>query len=186
MSATLKKAVVKFIGTKPLLFDRYGGTNDSKLELIDKVYWSKDGFAVMPQINIYSALSAENTKSVAKMFFGKRAKAIGLSINNSLNIVEPYPFIFKDGERIHRDDFEKHFTKATHVARINKSGTAIPNPKERPCLDTPWEIQFNLEFVSTLELTWEVMKQCFEYCGMIGLGTYRPLYGGFKTEIAAG
>jgi len=183
MSASLKKASVRFIGTKPLLFDRYGGTNDSKLELIEKVYWSKEGFAVMPQINIYSALSAENTKSVAKMFFGKKAKSIGMSINNSLNIVQPYPLILKDGKKIAKDDFEKQFTKAFHVARINKSGTAIPNPKERPMLDTPWEVFFDVEFVSTLDLTWEVMKQCFDFCGMIGLGTYRPLYGGFRTEI---
>lgn len=182
MSKKLKTANVTFKGIKPLLFDRYGGSNESKLEPIDKVYW-RDGIAVMPQINIYSALSAENTKSVAKMFFGKKAKPIGMAINNCLIIDQAYIPITQNGKQVKYEEFEKKFEILHHVARINKAGTAIPNPKERPCLDTPWEINFGVQFIPSGDLTWDVMQQCFDYAGVIGLGTYRPLYGGYQVTV---
>jgi len=184
MSVKLKTATVTFKGQKSLLFDRYTGSNEAKPEPIDKVYWH-NGVAVMPQINIYSALSAENTKSVAKMFYGKKAKPIGMAINNCLIIDQEFIPILHKGEQITEDAFEDHFEVVQHVARINKSGTAIPNPKERPCLSPPWEMQFSIKFLpSGGDLTWEVMQQCFDYAGVIGLGTYRPLYGGFTVKIA--
>lgn len=186
MSIKLRKASVKFVGCKPLLFDRYTGSNEAKPEPVDKVYWHKSGedvLAYMPQINIYSALSAENTKSVAKMYFGKKAKPIGMAINNSL-VIDTHPILItQHGQPVRQQDFDSAFTVEHHVARINKSGTAIPNPKERPCLETPWELNFDIRFSPSGELTWEVMQQCFDYCGIIGLGTYRPLYGGFRVEV---
>lgn len=183
MSIKLKTATVRFTGVKPLLFDRYPGSNQAKLEPVDKVYWSKDGKAVIPAINVYSALSAENTKSVTKMFFGKQAKPIGMAIQNGLVIQDHEIPITKKGDPVLRDDFDKHFEVIEHVARINKSGTAVPNPKERPMLDVPWEIEFAIQFLPSGELTWDVMCQCFDFCGVIGLGTYRPLFGGFTVHI---
>jgi hypothetical protein len=106
-----------------------------------------------------------------------------MAINNGLVINERFIPILKNGQAIHKDDFETHFEVVEHVARINKSGTAIPNPKERPMLDTPWTMEFGIQFIPNGELTWDVMQQCFEYCGVIGLGTYRPLYGGFDVSI---
>lgn len=183
MSKKLITASVTFEGVKPLLFDRYTGSNEAKPEPIEKVYWH-DGIAVMPQINIYSALSAENTKSVAKMYYDRKAKKIGMAIQNGLMIEEPYIPILKDGKQIKKSDFDSVFEVVEHVARINKSGTAIPNPKTRPMLDTPWSISFKIKFIQNGELTWDVMQDCFEYCGVIGLGTYRPLYGGFNVRVA--
>lgn len=179
----LKTANVKFMGVKPLLFDRYPGSNQAVLEPIDKVYWSKSGFAVLPQINLYSGLAAENTKSVAKMFHGKKAKPIGMAIQNGLGIDELEIPILRDGKKVLRKNFEKDWEVVHHVARINKNGTAIPNPKERPMLDLPWSLEFNIRFAPSGELTWEVMQQAFQYLGIIGIGTYRPLFGGFTVLI---
>jgi len=178
----IKEATVRFIGVKPILFDRYQGSNEAQPDNIDKVYWH-DGLAVIPQINLYSGLSAENTKSVAKMYFGKKAKPIGMAINNGLAINELFPILKQDGNPVRQEDFDKKFEIVEHVARINKSGTAIPNPKVRPMLGTPWELEFGIRFLRSGDLTWEVMTQCFQYLGMIGIGTYRPLYGGFQVEI---
>ena len=183
MSGKIREAHIKFEGVRPLLFDRYTGSNEAKPEPIDKVYWH-DSVAVIPQVNIYSALSAENTKSVTKMFFGKKAKPIGMAINTGLFIEQQYIPILQNGERISVDSFDDVFwINDQHVARINKSGTAIPNPKMRPQLDLPWSIEFDIKFLPSGDLTWEVMQQCFDYCGLIGLGTYRPLYGGFTASV---
>jgi hypothetical protein len=182
MSTTMVQTTVKYTGVKPLLFDRYAG-NEARLEPIDKVYWGRDKTAIIPQVNIYSALAAENTKSVAKMFYGKKAKPVGMAIQNGLVINEDELQILKEGDPIHCDDFDKHFEVVRHVARINKSGTAIPNPKERPQLDIPWSLSFSITFIPNGEVNWEVMQQCFHYAGIIGLGTYRPLFGGFTVEF---
>jgi hypothetical protein len=117
------------------------------------------------------------------MFFGKKAKPIGMAINNCLIIDEQFIPLLHDGKNITPDEFDDHFQIVHHVARINKSGTAIPNPKERPCLETPWSLKFGIRFIPSGDLTWEVMQQCFDYAGVIGLGTYRPLYGGFEVKI---
>ncbi|WP_461522020.1 hypothetical protein [Porticoccus sp.] len=181
--SSIKTANVKFIGRKPLLFDRYTD-NDTKLAPIDKVYWF-DNRAVIPQINIYSGLCAEVTKSVAKMFFGKKAKPIGMAISNQLIIEEEFiPLTNDKGEFFSHENFERDFEVLHHVARINKGGVAIPNPKERPSLPLPWQLSFQIQFIPAGDVTWSVMQQCFEYLGVIGLGTYRPLFGGFRTEIA--
>lgn len=180
----VKEATVKFTGVKPILFDRYQGSNEAKPEPVEKVYWSKkDRIAVIPQVNLYSCLAAENTKSVAKMFYGRKAKPIGMAIQNGLIVTEHEIPILKDGKQIHEENFEEDFDIVYHVARINKAGTAIPNPKERPMLDTPWTMEFNIRFLPSGDLTWDVMKQAFDYAGLIGMGTYRPLYGGFSVEV---
>lgn len=178
------KAKITLKGLRPLLFDRYAG-NEAKLLPIDKVYWNKDGTAVMPAINLYSGLTAENSKSVCKMFYGKKAKPMGVSVANQLRI-EAYeiPLLYEDKE-ISRDDFDDKFTVVNHVARINKAGTAIPNPKERPQLDIPWSLSFDVAFtaIANSEVNWDVMIQMFDQLGTLGLGTYRPLYGQFNMSM---
>lgn len=185
MTSNVMQGRVKFNGVRPLLFDRYAGSNEAKLDPIDKVYWSQEGLAVIPSINVYSGLVAENSKSVCKMYFGKKAKPIGMAIMNQFKIEQFEIPLLHDGKTISQDDFDSTFEIKHHVARINKAGTAIPNPKERPMLDTPWSIEFDYQFIrdAQSDVNWDVMEQSLSNLGMIGLGTYRPLFGGFTVEF---
>ena len=168
-------------GRRPLLFDRYPGDNDSKLEPIEKVYWDRQGFLSIPVINIYSALTAENSKSAVKMH-GKKAKTVAAAVNSYL-VIEggEYILITRDGDKIHKDRFGELFTIVNHVARLSKG---IPNPKERPMLDTPWKIQFDIEFEPTPECSWTTLIKLFEQMGTNGLGTFRPMYGSSDVNIS--
>jgi hypothetical protein len=174
------EAKVKLIGLKSLLFDRYHGNNQAKPEPIEKVYWSRHDEACLPQINLYSSLSAENTKSVAKMFYGKNAKPLSMAVNNWLQIHQEDLILTRNGRPFHRSNFDSDFRIVHHVARLQKG---IPNPKVRPLIDAPWQCEFDITFNPTPECNWPVMVKMLQQAGMIGLGTYRPLYGTFQVEI---
>jgi len=69
------------------------------------------------------------------------------------------------------------------VAKIMKGKLSVPNPKERPMLDLPWELKFNLELVESPELNENLLKKLFEKGGIaIGLGTFRGVFGKFKVS----
>lgn len=175
----LIEAHVTMTGTRPLLFDRYAG-NDAKLDPVDKCYWA-GGVAVIPQANLYSGLSAENTKSVVKIYGDiRKAKAKGMAINQALMIRQFDIPILRDGVQITRDDFDDVFQIVQHVARVAKG---IPNPKTRPMLPLPWSIEYDIEFMETPELTWTEMRGMLLKLGSLGLGTFRPLYGGSTVLI---
>ncbi|TXH55521.1 MAG: hypothetical protein E6Q97_08700, partial [Desulfurellales bacterium] len=151
LGGRLHIAKVILIGLKPLLFDQYLGSNDIKSTAIEKVYWDREGFACIPALNLFSALTAENTKSVCKQFYGTRAKKIGMAINSYLNIKQHTLTLERSGEKIHRDNFDSAFEIIKHVARLDKG---IPNPKERPMLATPWSTSCDIEFYEYGDCAW--------------------------------
>lgn len=178
--ATTKTGKVILTGVKPLLFDRYMGSNDAKPEPIEKVYWTQDGEACLPTLNLYSSLTAENTKSVAKMFYGRNAKKVGMAVNSFLYIPETELTLKREGKPFHIDNFDKQFEVVEHVARLDKG---IPNPKVRPMLRAPWTTEFSFEFTSSPDCSWEVMVKMFQQAGIIGLGTYRPIFGTYRVQV---
>src|SRR3972149_1808882 len=71
---------VRLEGLRPLMFDRYAGDNNTQLPVTEKMYLTDDQHLIIPSVNLYSLLCAENTKSVTRQFFGKSGKTIGLGI----------------------------------------------------------------------------------------------------------
>jgi hypothetical protein len=64
-----------------------------------------------------------------------------------------------------------------------KGKLAVPNPKERPLLETPWELRFKITLLETPELNEVLLKKLFERGGIaIGLGTFRGVFGKFKVD----
>jgi len=61
----------KLRGIRPILFDRYAGDNNTKLKVIEKLYTDASGGIVLPVLNVFSLLTAQNTDSVAARFYGK-------------------------------------------------------------------------------------------------------------------
>jgi hypothetical protein len=65
------------------------------------------------------------------------------------------------------------------VARL-KGG--IPNPKARPTLPTPWELQFTMMLYANEEVQEETIQNLLVRSGVsIGLGTFRGVYGKFRV-----
>lgn len=169
----------QLVGIRPILFDRYGGDNKTKLDNEDKGYRNDKGEYGIPVLNVFSMLSAQNTPSVAKRFYGKQGRDVALGVLSFVNIEA-------DGDdpmfAVIRDENGNSYTKPTaiiaHVARL-KDG--IPNPKERPMLPTGWTITLKITLQQNTLINEATLRKMLEQGGILGLGTFRPIFGRYKV-----
>lgn len=180
---------VRVVGTKDIMFDRYAGDNDTKLEPWQKLYLEVGNSKVigLPAGNIQSSLTAHNTNSFPKRLLDKRK--FKDFCNACLSFVEISPnFIpFKrDGKPIVFGRFEGDVDPSSgcyihrSVARLDKG---IPNPKVRPVLPLPWTLEFKLTILPNTEFQEDQLMNLFEAGGRaVGFGTFRGLFGKFVVE----
>lgn len=169
---------VRLEGLRPLMFDRYAGDNKTMLPVEEKMYVDENQYLIMPALNIFSLLCAENTKSVCRQFFGKNGKTIGLGIASYVTI-EPFeiPIVGENGA-IRFTGFNEKIYEHISVARL-KNG--VPNPKRRPCVRLPWALDFTLVWADNTICSMENLRQAVAMGGTIGLGTFRPMFGRYRV-----
>ena len=169
----------KLIGVRPLMFDRYAGDNNTQLPVAEKMYLDSQRRLTLPAVNLFSMLCAENTKSVCRQFFGKNGKTIGLGMASYVTIT-PFeiPICDDDGPIVFKGFNEQVYEHKT-VARV-KGG--IPNPKHRPVVATPWNLQFTMEYIENKYCSLENLRQALTMGGMLGVGTFRPFFGRYEVE----
>ena len=94
--------------------------------------------------------------------------------------------ICRNGEPIVFNGFsdDKDVEAGIHVERhVARLGGGIPNPKVRPVVELPWDIEFNLTLFKNEEFKETWLKNAFMKGGIaLGLGTYRGVYGKFIIE----
>lgn len=184
---------VRLTGIREIMFDRYAGDNQTKLNWEQKIYMIPGtNVLALPSINIVSFLTAHNTNSAPKRLReAKHYKKIAnaclsfTSINGCKENPNYIPIIrnekpIKVGK--FGDSVEPDSGLYLHrsVARLDKG---IPNPKERPVLPLPWAIEFQLEIFPNKEIKEQEIKNLIEEGGMaIGLGTFRGVFGKFIVE----
>ena len=186
--------IVRLRGTKELMFDRYAGDNQTKLDWTQKIYLIPGTSTLcFPTLNLISFLSAHNTNSAPRRLrdarqYKKIANAC-LSFVDIDSLEETTPSdipIMRDGKPItvgsfgaERDE-QSGLYLARHVARLEKG---IPNPKERPVLPLPWSIEFKLTIRPNTEIKEiEVMNLFIDGGVAIGLGTFRGHFGKFVVD----
>ena len=184
----LERKVV-LCGTKPIMFDRYAGDNNTKLEPWQKLYLEPGDSRVIgiPAANIMSFLSAHNTNSAPKRLRDKRKfKDIANACLSFVELAEDFIPLLRDGAPITFGKFDKdHDPKSgawvhRSVARLDKG---IPNPKERPVIPLEWKISFTLRLFPNKEIQEQEILNLFEDGGRaLGLGTFRGLFGKFLVE----
>ena len=187
ITKTVKKhCTINFVNS--ILFDRYAGDNRTKLSPDQKLYVNKDHQIYLPAENIFSFLTGTNTESAPKLLLDKREyKTICSAIQASI-VINPEEILFlRKGKPIIFGGFTEEdgtFDPVSgarvvyHVARL-KDG--IPNPKERPRLDPPLSLEFDLTIFPSSELSIEMIDDLFIRGGaQLGLGTYRKRYGKFE------
>lgn len=180
-SIRTKKISVRLSGLSPILFDRYPGNNREQLDVFDKVYLDEKGHLVLPSLNILSFLSAQNTESATQRVVGRGYKEVCKAALSYVTI-EPFEIPFtRDGNELTR--VNAGLTVQDHIARVMKGRLAIPNPKSRPMLNTPWELSFILTLMETPSLNEVLLREIFEQGGhAIGLGTFRGVFGKFRLD----
>jgi hypothetical protein len=138
-------------GLTDIMFDRYPGDNNTKLEPWQKLYLEPGGSRVigLPALNIMSFLSAHNTNSAPKRLRDKRKyKDLANAMLSFVSIREQFipllrnnaPIVFGkfDGDR----DAVSGAYVAYHVARLDKG---VPNPKVRPVVPLDWAVRFTVD-----------------------------------------
>ncbi len=164
-------------GLRPLMFDRYAGDNSTRLPPEEKFYLVKGNHLALPAVNVFSLLCAENTKSVCRQFFGKQGKTIALGIASYVTIDEMDLPIMDDNGPIVFDGWNEKIFVHKSVARV-KGG--IPNPKERPTVNTPWHVEFSMNWQDNKQCNLENLRQAVTMGGILGIGTFRPYYGRYE------
>lgn len=184
---------VRLRGLSPIMFDRYAGDNQTKLEWHQKIYLRPgSNQLVLPALNIISFFTAHNTNSAPKRLRDKRIyKGICNAIlsfcsiqgvdGDSENIVftrNGQPITV--GQFTDREDQTSGLYLHRAVARLDKG---IPNPKERPVLPLPWALEFDLTILPNKEIKEQEIKNLLTEGGLaIGLGTFRGVFGKFEIE----
>lgn len=172
---------VQLSGLRPLMFDRYAGDNNTQLPSAEKMYLVDGRHLIVPAVNLYSMLCAENTKSVCRQFFGRSGKTIALGIA-SYTTVEPFDIpLLSKGKPVEFQGWNGQIELHNSVARV-KGG--IPNPKVRPVLNLPWDLRFVMSYQENKYCTLENLRQALTMGGTLGLGTFRPFFGRYElTEF---
>lgn len=179
---------VRLRGITDVMFDRYPGDNDTKLEPWQKLYLGgESGRTIMlPSANLISFLSAQNTDSAPKRLLDPRKyKAFALACGSFVTIgPRMIPFLRDDqpiefGKFVGDEDPESKVYIDRRVARLEKG---IPNPKVRPVLPLPWDIEFTLTLLPNRQIQEQQLLNIFTE-GMIclGIGTFRGQFG--KADV---
>lgn len=176
-------------GTQPVMFDRYAGDNNTKLEVWQKLYLEPGESRIigLPALNLMSFLSAHNTNSAPKRLRDKRKyKDIA---NACLSFVEIGPSFIpftRDGKPIQFGsiDGESDSLSGVYVHRaVARLDKGIPNPKERPVLPLPWSLEFEFKLYPNREIQEQEIINLFEEGGRaLGLGTFRGVFGKFIVQ----
>ena len=184
------RRIITLHGLAPVMFDRYAGDNNTRLEPEQKLYLSPDGQQVigLHAANIMSLLTSQNTVSAPKRLKDAR-KYRGLC-NSMLSFVSIAPdFIpfLRDGKPIkfgklnaeEKDPLSGVYIHRS-VARLEKG---IPNPKVRPVLPLPWSLAFNFTLFNNREIKEQEILNIMAEAGIaIGIGTYRGVFGKFEVS----
>lgn len=177
-------------GTADLMFDRYAGDNNTKLEPYQKLYFQPGDTKVIgiPAANITSFLTAHNTNSAPKRLRDKRKfKDICNACLSFVSISPSFIPLKRDqgGKSVPiefgtlSDDVDPTSGVYIHrsVARLDKG---IPNPKVRPVVPLPWELHFDLTIYPNSEVKEVDVQNLLEEGGRaLGLGTFRGVFGKF-------
>ncbi len=187
MDNEVAKRNVVLEGVADIMFDRYAGDNNTKLEPWQKLYLDREEHICLPNLNIISFLSAHNTNSAPKRLLDARKFKGVANACLSFVTISPTSLLFlRDGRPIKFGKFDGDVDKQSgiyihrSVARLDKG---IPNPKERPVLPTPWALEFSLSIWPNKEIQEQQIVNLFETGGRaIGLGTFRGVFGKFIVK----
>jgi hypothetical protein len=183
---------VRLRGLTPIMFDRYPGDNDTKLEVWQKLnFMPGTRIIALPVASIMSFLSAQNTDSAPKKLLEpKRYKKFCQACASFVQIEEPttlaVPFLRADaplefGKLDGETDAVSGVFVHHDVARLEKG---VPNPKVRPVVPLPWEVEFKLTLYPNRDIQEVQLMNVFTQGGIaVGLGTNRPRFGKFEVVL---
>lgn len=184
---------ITLTGITPIMFDKFESISGPAKRSPEQLLHLDGNKLVFPSLGIYSFLGARNTTSAAKLLLGKKAGPICDATLSAVTVTpDLIPFTSR-GKPVIVGEFRQNnagelvdktsgMIVTLLVARLPKG---IPNPKARPILRPPWELQFSLELYPGTPMTLPILKTLFEDGGRrVGLGTFRPFFGRFEAKFS--
>jgi hypothetical protein len=174
-------------GFTPIMFDRYPGDNKTQLPVGEKMYFIPGTRQLcIPSVNISSFLSAKNTTSVAKMIGGRGYKSLADAFLSFVQIAPFYIPLMRNDAPIVFNGFTDGVDEAADIFvhyGVARLIGGIPNPKERPVVNLPWELTFTVSLFKNKEVDETMLRTAFSQGGIsLGLGTYRGQFGKFLIK----
>jgi len=183
-----RRVNVSLRGTTDIMFDRYPGNNSIELLPHQKLYFDHDmKTIVIPDLNIRSFLTAQNTTSAPKILYDSRRYKTIISDLISFVSIQPHLIpIMRNGKPIQFFGFKEDWDEEAKIYILHAVGrlkNGIPNPKSRPVVQLPWEISFNIKMYETINITFNSLYNIFSEGGIrVGLGSGRGLgFGRFEV-----
>lgn len=169
-------------GIRPIMFDRYPGDNKTKLDPLDKFYLNEAGQCCVPMLAIFSLLSAQNTPSVAKRFWGKQGRDVATGIMAFINVEaqgdDPLNAVVTDGS----NPFTPSDSRIKVLSHVGRTKQGTPNPTTRPIIPPPWFVTLRITHTENEFVSVPTLKKMVEQGGTLGLGTFRPIFGRYVVE----
>jgi hypothetical protein len=180
---------IKLTGLVGILFDKFVDMSADERPPEQKLYLNDKNELVMPSENIYSFLFGGDS-GCARRFEAKKWKDY---VRNGMSYVtvnpEYIPFT-RNGKPIKFTKFVEGYDKNAkimvmhHKAIVKKGSLSIPSPKSRPMLETPWELEYEINVFENSLIDIAKIKNWHVRGGIeVALGTYRPRFGRFTAEF---
>ena len=138
----------------------------------------------LPNVNIVSFLSAQNSNSVAKLVSGRGYKKLANDLLAFVRVTPAHIPLTRNGEPIVFNEFknDRDADAGIYVHKcVARLKGGIPNPKVRPVVELPWELEFDMYILEEGDVREVTLKGYIERGGLaIGLGTYRGVFGKFE------
>ena len=171
---------VQLTGITPIIFDRYPGNNTEQLPPLEKLYL-RNGELIFPAINIKSFLGSLLTESAPQVVIGGKTWKSVANAARSFVSISPFEIPLTAKGKVIKKSSDQIVIRWDKPV-VKKGPSTIPNAKERPQLNLPWEMDFTISLFETEQLSEARLRKIFEEGGAIlGLGTYRREFGKFTV-----
>ncbi len=170
-----------------IMFDQFFDHSKEPRPPEQKFYIQGKNQLVFPSLNIMAFMFNQKGDSCVNKFEGKKRRdyyAVGFShVSISPTFI---PFKDKDRKQINFSDFENglfYIVNSAPTTKLSGGGFIKQEAKPRPVLKMPWLLEFDIRLFTNPLINETKLRNWFENGGLlIGLGTYRPLFGRFMVK----
>jgi len=178
------------IVTEPLadiMFDQFFDHSKEPRPAEQKFYIQGKNQLVFPSLNIMAFLFNQKGNSCVTKFEGKkRGDYISMGFSHISISPQFIPFKGKDQKPIFFTDFDDgkfYVFRSAPTTKLPGGGIIKQEAKPRPVLKMPWSLEFEINLYKNPLINSTKLQNWFEAGGLlIGLGTYRPLFGRFMIK----
>lgn len=177
-------AKCKIEGVVPIMFCRFplpakpGDTKKKKKQTIEQKLWMDDEGVYIPTDNLRMMLIGNKHRTGAAKIYGTEYES--KKGTKYLNFAKACIWVVGDNGKVYFEPVRKTWDDVDVRSFINVTGGR--DTTERPILNTPWSLSFDVQ-VTDDSVPSDIVKEFYKVAGMrCGLGVYGPTFGRFVVK----